>query len=66
MSAYPFDELLRLWAQGKLTTEQAVGQILQHVQELQKRVGRLERRLSPTRESLAPGKSKPQRRRTKK
>lgn len=66
MSAYPFDELLRLWAQGKLTTEQAVGQILQHVQELQKRVGQLEQRISAVKESPAPGKSKVQRRRTQK
>ena len=31
MSSYPLPELLRKWALGELTAEQAIGQLLQHL-----------------------------------
>lgn len=53
MAAYELDELIKRWAADKLTTEQAIGQILQQLQALSIRVGELERRLETTR----PGKT---------
>lgn len=43
MSAYDLERLLKLWAAEKLTAEQAIGQILQQMQQLSARVGQLER-----------------------
>lgn len=40
MSMYPIKELLSLWAQGKLLTEQAIGQIMQHILNLSTRLAR--------------------------
>ena len=42
MSRYDFDQLLKMWGQDKLTTEQAIGQILQHLQGIAERVGKME------------------------
>ncbi len=44
MSAYPLEKVIQLWKAGKLTPEQAIGQILLLLQGLQKRLDELERR----------------------
>ena len=43
MGAYPLPEIIRLWEQDRLTPEQAIGQILQHLQSLAERLAALER-----------------------
>ena len=43
MAMYELSQLTKLWAQEKITPEQAVGQLLLHINELAERVGRLER-----------------------
>jgi hypothetical protein len=45
MGTYSLDEIMKRWRKGELTSEQAIGQILQLVQNLSRRVGSLERRL---------------------
>ena len=45
MSAYPLETLLRQWARGDLSTEQAIGQILQVLAKLQDRIQEVENRL---------------------
>jgi hypothetical protein len=52
MSAYKLDEVIRMWRVGKLTIEQAIGQILQLVQERDKRLQELEGRVSALRQAL--------------
>lgn len=42
MSSYTLEEIIKRWGQGNLTTEQAIGQILLVVQNLSRRVGKLE------------------------
>jgi hypothetical protein len=49
MSTYSLKQLLDLWAQGRLTAEQLLGQMLQHlaaqgqqIKTLEQRVGQLE------------------------
>ena len=42
MSRYDFDQLIKRWGQDKLTTEQAIGQILQHLQGIVERLGKVE------------------------
>jgi hypothetical protein len=44
MGSYNLDELITLWEREKLTTEQAVGQILLILRSLSQRVHELERR----------------------
>jgi hypothetical protein len=46
MAAYSLETLLRLWALNNLTTEQAIGQILQILLEIEPRVTRLEQNLA--------------------
>jgi ribosomal protein L16/L10AE len=48
MGTYGLEGVLLAWKQGSLTSEQAVGQILQLIQQLEKRVAELERRVYPT------------------
>lgn len=43
MSTYDLDEMIKRWAQDKLTTEQAVGQILLYLQGVVQRLGKIER-----------------------
>ena len=43
MSKYEVDHLIEQWALGKLTAEQAIGQLLLHVKSLNQRVLVLER-----------------------
>ena len=45
MSQYNLQQFIKLWAQERLTVEQAVGQLLLHIQELSERVGKLEKRI---------------------
>jgi len=69
MSAYKLEELMRLWAASKVTTEQAIGQILQLIKERDERLQELEGRVSALRQALhegrehrlepAPGRKKP-------
>jgi hypothetical protein len=47
MGTYGLEGVLLAWKTGKLTTEQAVGQILQLLQELERRVTKLEQLISP-------------------
>lgn len=49
MGAYSLDEIMKRWRKGELTAEQAVGQILQMIQNLSQRVGNLEHRLEAQR-----------------
>ncbi len=44
MSAYKLEKVIHLWDVGKLTQEQAIGQILLLLKELHERLGELERR----------------------
>jgi hypothetical protein len=46
MGTYGLRSVIQMWELEKLTTEQAVGQILQLIAEIDKRVGDLERRYS--------------------
>lgn len=39
MGMYPLEELIRKWGRGELSVEQAIGQILLHLQRLEQRVG---------------------------
>jgi hypothetical protein len=52
MSAYELADVIRLWRVGKLTVEQAIGQILQLVQERDKRLQELEGRVSALRQAM--------------
>lgn len=45
MGTYGLEGVLRAWERGQLTTEQAIGQILLLLQELEERLHSLERRL---------------------
>jgi hypothetical protein len=65
MGTYGLDGVIGAWKIGTLTTEQAVGQILQLLQELEKRMGDLERRAvhSTHPVSTPSSPSKPRRRR---
>lgn len=49
MGTYGLDGVFLAWKQGTLTSDQAVGQILQLNQELEKRMAELERRVYPSR-----------------
>jgi len=44
MSRYDTTQLVKMWAQETLTSEQAIGQILQHLQALEERIKRVEQR----------------------
>ena len=50
MAAYDLDQLLKLWATEKLTTEQAIGQLIQQLLDLDARIGQLERRMENLRQ----------------
>jgi hypothetical protein len=43
MSTYTADELLRKWKQGSLSSDQALGHLLQHLTAISERLAHLER-----------------------
>ena len=45
MSTYPVADLLHLWEREKLTADQAIGHLLQHLHDLAQRLAEAERRL---------------------
>jgi hypothetical protein len=45
MGTYGLDGVIRAWEREQLTTEQAVGQILLLLQEIEERIRRVEHRL---------------------
>ena len=44
MAIYTDQDLLQKWSLGELTTEQAIGQLLQHLQQTRQKLTELERR----------------------
>ena len=57
MATYPTAELLQRWKQQTLTQEQAIGQLLQHIDELKQRLTELEQRLRQLEQQRPPGKA---------
>jgi hypothetical protein len=55
MSAYELEEVIRLWELEKLTTEQAIGQILLLIKERDKRLRELEKLVYTLRRALEGG-----------
>jgi len=51
MGTYGLPELVRRWGREQLTPEQAIGQILLLLAELDKRLQKLERRREPPKQS---------------
>lgn len=49
MSSYNLNQLIKKWTKEELTTEQAVGQLLQQLQILSTRLGTLEKRFEQNR-----------------
>ncbi len=49
MSSYNLNQLIKMWAQEELSTDQAVGQMLLQMQALSARIGELEKRLEQNR-----------------
>jgi len=45
MGTYGLEGVIQAWERGRLTTEQAIGQILLLLQELDERIHRVEHRL---------------------
>lgn len=45
MGTYPVETIIREWTKGNLTNEQAIGQIMLLIQELQDRLKEIETRL---------------------
>ena len=59
MSAYELQKVIKLWEMEKITTEQAIGQLLLLLQMMSERIGAIERQ-------LAQGKALPKRRSSQK
>ena len=51
MSRYDVQQLISMWARERLTLEQAMGQILLHIDDLSRRVSEVEKRTNPDRRS---------------
>ena len=45
MNTYNISEIIKMWEHVELTVDQAIGQLMLHIQELTHRVNTLERRL---------------------
>ena len=45
MNPYELKQIIKMWEQETLTAEQAIGQILLHLQTIGQRLGQLEQRL---------------------
>jgi ubiquinone biosynthesis protein UbiJ len=56
MATYPTAELLQRWKQQTLTQEQAIGQLLQHIDELKQRLAELDQRLRQLEQQRPPSK----------
>jgi hypothetical protein len=54
MSTYPLDELLTVWKQERITTEQAIGYLLQHMVMLYERQRVLEQRMAAQSTTTSP------------
>lgn len=59
MGTYGLDGVLTAWKIGKLTTEQAVGQMLQLLQEIDQRLAKLEQLANPPRPPTTHRRRKP-------
>lgn len=55
MGTYGLQEIIRRWECGKLTTEQAIGQILLLLLELERRMRELERQSQSNRDTFHSG-----------
>jgi hypothetical protein len=55
MSHYEIDDVITRWAKSELTAEQAIGQILLHLQSLSRRMGKIEKRLTRQRNGGSAG-----------
>ena len=53
MSTYDLDEMVKRWGQDRLTADQAIGQILQHLQGVAQRLGDLERVMEEQRTAVS-------------
>ena len=53
MSTYPATDLLRLWSQGEITPEQAIGHLVQNLVAVTQRLADLEKRLRQVEQQLA-------------
>ncbi len=58
MGTYGLDNILTSWKHGSLTTEQAIGQILQLLKQMDERLRELEQRVSPPRPAAKHSKPK--------
>lgn len=45
MSTYKISEIIKMWEHVELTVDQAIGQLMLHIQELTQRVNTLERQV---------------------
>lgn len=55
MGTYTIEEVVKRWRRGEVTSEQAIGQLLQIVGELNRRLGALEKRVFNGSSSKATG-----------
>lgn len=60
MNTYNINEIIKMWEHVELTVDQAIGQLMLHIQELTQRINTLERRLEAgNRAGQAPDSSHP-------
>lgn len=60
MNTADINDLIRMWEHVELTMDQAIGQLMLHIQELTQRVNTLERRLeTPNRPHQFPESGRP-------
>lgn len=54
MNTYNISEIIKMWEHVELTVDQAIGQLMLHIQELTQRINTLERRLEGEHRSNLP------------
>ena len=54
MNTYNISEIIKMWEHVELTVDQAIGQLMLHIQELSQRINTLERRLEVENRSNPP------------
>ena len=54
MNTYNISEIIKMWEHVELTVDQAIGQLMLHIQELTQRINTLERRLEGENRSNPP------------